>query len=154
HGEAGGPRLLQRDGSRYAYRLTPKGVQSLPRRRPGSRSSSCSSTNACAARSPIAASTTVPTPAPAGQQTRSRLPPRRQRHPTDRRSTRRLTSAPRLLNSSCLRFSRLESKGRRGVFLSTLPTAGRANILGKAQKYVDKRITSEFERGSPARTSR
>jgi len=54
--------LLQRDGSRYAYRLTPKGVQSLPRRRPGSRSSSCSSTNACAARSPIAASTTAPTP--------------------------------------------------------------------------------------------
>src|SRR6202040_2380278 len=41
-------------------------------------------------------------PAPAGQQTRSRLPPRRQSHPTDRRSTRRLTSAPRLLNSSCL----------------------------------------------------
>src|SRR6202011_1074335 len=49
-------------------------------------------------------------PAPAGQQTRSRLPPRRQSHPTDRRSTRRLTSAPRLLNSSCLRFSKLESK--------------------------------------------
>jgi len=57
-----GHRLLQRDGSRYAYRLTPKGVQSLPRRRPGSRSSSCSFTNGSAARSPIAASTTVPTP--------------------------------------------------------------------------------------------
>src|SRR6202035_2609743 len=54
--------LLQRDGSRYAYRLTPKGVQSLPRRRPGSRSSFCSSTNGFAAHSPTAASTTAPTP--------------------------------------------------------------------------------------------
>ena len=43
--------LLQRDGSRYAYRLTPKG-----------RCSFSSSTNGCAARSPIAASTTAPTP--------------------------------------------------------------------------------------------
>src|SRR6266404_5464636 len=45
--------LLQRDGSRYAYRLTPKGFRW--------RCSFSSSTNASAARSPIAASTT-PTP--------------------------------------------------------------------------------------------
>jgi len=43
------------------------------------------------------------------QQARNRLPPRRQSHPTDRRSARRLTSASRLLNSFCLRFSGLES---------------------------------------------
>src|SRR6202030_1389581 len=64
--KAGGHGLLQRDGSRYAsryaYRLTPKGVQSLPRRRPGLPGSFSSSTNGCAARSPIAASTTAPTP--------------------------------------------------------------------------------------------
>src|SRR6266446_3802703 len=46
--------LLQRDGSRYAYRLTHKGFRW--------RCSFCSSTNASAARSPIAASTTAPTP--------------------------------------------------------------------------------------------
>ena len=39
--------LLQRDGSRYAYRLTPKGFRL--------RCSFSSSTNGCAARSPIAA---------------------------------------------------------------------------------------------------
>jgi hypothetical protein len=44
------------------------------------------------------------------QQARNRLPPRRQSHPTDRRSARRLTSASRLLNSFCLRFSGLESR--------------------------------------------
>jgi len=54
--------LLQRDGSRYADRLTPKGVQSLPRRRPGSPCSFCFSTNAYAAHSPTAASTTAPIP--------------------------------------------------------------------------------------------
>jgi len=46
--------LLQRDGSRYAYRLTPKGFRSP--------CFFCSSTNASAARSPTAASTTAPTP--------------------------------------------------------------------------------------------
>ena len=46
--------LLERDGSRYAYRLTPKGFRS--------RCSFCSSTNGSAARSPTAASTTAPTP--------------------------------------------------------------------------------------------
>src|SRR4029077_10711993 len=55
-------------------------------------------------------------PAPAGQQARSRLPPRRQRHSTDRRSAGRLIGARRLLNSSCLRLSRLESKKRRTSF--------------------------------------
>ena len=43
--------LLQRDGSRYAYRLTPKGPRWL--------CSSSSSTNGSAARSPIAASITA-----------------------------------------------------------------------------------------------
>jgi len=46
--------LLQRDGSRYAYRLTPKGGQVGLL--------FLFFTNGCAARSPIAASTTAPTP--------------------------------------------------------------------------------------------
>jgi len=46
--------LLQRDGPRYAYRLTPKGFRL--------RCSSSSSTNGSAARSPTAASITAPTP--------------------------------------------------------------------------------------------
>ena len=46
-----GHALLQRDGSRYAYRLTPRGSTSP--------SSSCSSTNGSAARSPTAAFTTA-----------------------------------------------------------------------------------------------
>ena len=44
---------LRRDGSRFAYRLTPKGVQVA--------CSSCSSTNDCAGRSPTAAFTNFPT---------------------------------------------------------------------------------------------
>jgi hypothetical protein len=46
--------LLQRDGSCYAYRLTPKGFRSP--------CSSCSFTNGSAARSPTAAFTTALTP--------------------------------------------------------------------------------------------
>ena len=70
--------LIERDGSRYAYRLSPKGAQSP--------SSSSSSTSACAAprRRPL------PSPAgpatPSRQPARSRLSPRRHRHPTRRRS--------------------------------------------------------------------
>src|SRR6516164_7710327 len=41
-------------------------------------------------------------PSPAGQQTRSRIPPRRQRHSTDRAPARRLTARTRLFDSSCL----------------------------------------------------
>ena len=48
-----GHRLIERDGSRYAYRLSPKGVKSP--------CSSSSSTSACAAPSPTAASITDPT---------------------------------------------------------------------------------------------
>jgi hypothetical protein len=44
------------------------------------------------------------------------------------------------------------AKGRRGVLLSTFPTAGRAGIpVEKAQKFAKKRIASEHERRSPAR---
>jgi Acetyltransferase (GNAT) family len=50
---------------------------------------------------------------PFGQQARSRLPPRRQSHSTDRRSPCRLTFARQLLNSFCLRFSELESNRAR-----------------------------------------
>jgi hypothetical protein len=46
--------LLERDGTRYAYLLTPKGFRS--------HCSSCSSTSACADRSPTVASTTGQTP--------------------------------------------------------------------------------------------
>ncbi|MBV8088584.1 MAG: hypothetical protein JO139_03265, partial [Alphaproteobacteria bacterium] len=46
--------LLQRDGARYAYRLTPKASRW--------RCSSCSSTNASAGRSPTAAFTIAPMP--------------------------------------------------------------------------------------------
>jgi len=94
--------LLRRDGSRYAYHLTPKGVQVallflfFHKRLCG----------------PLANSRFSPSPrrqSPAEQQTRSRLPPRRQSHSTDRRSPRRLTFAQQLLNSFCLRSSGLES---------------------------------------------
>ena len=55
--------LLERDGKRYAYRLTDKGKRSL--------SSSCSSTSGCAALLLTASFTTAPTPLPARKQTRT-----------------------------------------------------------------------------------
>jgi len=58
--------LLERDGSRYTYRLTTKGIQ-WP-------SCSCSSTNACADRLLTAASITFRTLSSAPEQTRSCLP--------------------------------------------------------------------------------
>jgi len=95
--------LLQRDGSCYAYRLTPKGVHVALlflffHKRPcgplaNSRFHHCPDTHP-----------------QAGQQPRSRLPSRRQSHSTDRRSPRRLTFPRQLLNSFCRRFSELESR--------------------------------------------
>jgi len=95
--------LLQRDGSCYAYRLTPKGVhvallflffhKRLCGPLANSRFHHCPDTHP-----------------QAGQQPRSRLPSRRQSHSTDRRSPRRLTFPRQLLNSFCRRFSELESR--------------------------------------------
>ena len=99
--------LLQRDGSRYAYRLSPK-------RRPG-----------CAAvpllpQKTLRSARTQPFPPPprrpssAAQQIGNRVSPRRQSHPTDRRSACRVTFAAttRLLNAFGQGFAQVRSKDR------------------------------------------
>ena len=84
-------------------------------RRPGRATISSSSTNGLCG--PLANSrfrTPPCPPSPATRQVGDRISPRRQSHPTDRRSTCRLTFAAtaRLLNSFCQRLAQVESNAR------------------------------------------
>ena len=78
--------LLQRDGSRYAYRLTPKRG---PR---GAALSVLPQTALRSAGQQLLPSPTRPPPSP-GQQARSRLPPRRQGDTADRRPASRVATS-------------------------------------------------------------
>ena len=117
--------LLQRDGSRYAYRLTQKGIQVallflffhkrlfLPQ-------------TALRPARPQPLPPPPDRPPSASQQTGSRISPRRHCYPTNRRSTGCLTPilSPKLSDSFCLQSSRVESKFPGARCLTFIGTEG------------------------------
>src|SRR5215469_5482804 len=107
--------LLQRDGSRYAYRLTPKGVQVAL--------SSSSSTNGCADLSPTAASITAQIPL-TSQRANSKPPTTAPTTPFNKSSISWPPDASRLFDSSGLQFCWLESSAQQDLLVHSAATVG------------------------------